>query len=104
MAMSPASASAGWCDMRRRPSRTGSKEILRKLFDILSVIKYIPGMKKRKRMGRPPLAKAKRKSVKVFFRTTPSFHKTLVNAAKQEGKPLATYISDTLEELLAGGE
>ncbi|MHC4520306.1 MAG: toxin-antitoxin system HicB family antitoxin [Planctomycetota bacterium] len=55
-------------------------------------------------MGRPPLAKAKRKSVKVFFRTTPSFHKTLVNAAKQEGKPLATYISDTLEELLAGGE
>ena len=50
------------------------------------------------------MSKAKRKSVKVFFRATPSFHKTLQNAARQEGKPLATYISDTLEELLTGGE
>lgn len=53
-------------------------------------------------MGRPPMAKAERKSAKIFFRATPAFHKVLLKAARQEGKPLATYIGDTLEELLKG--
>jgi len=55
-------------------------------------------------MGRPPLPKDQLKSVKVFFRATPAFHKALLKAAKRQGKPLATYISDTLAKIVKGGE
>jgi len=50
------------------------------------------------------MPKAQRKSVKVFFRATPAFHKALLDAAQRQGKPLATYINDTLAELLTGGK
>jgi predicted HicB family RNase H-like nuclease len=61
-------------------------------------------MKKRtrKKMGRPPLPESQRLSVKVFFRVTPSFHKALLKAAKREGKPLATWVSDTLAGIVEG--
>ena len=59
---------------------------------------------KKKRMGRPPLPESERRSVKVFFRATPAFHKALLRAAKQEGKPLATWITETLVGIIKKGE
>ena len=46
------------------------------------------------------MPKHKAKSRKVFFRAEPPFYAKLEAAAKQAGKPLATWIHDTLEDLL----
>jgi predicted HicB family RNase H-like nuclease len=40
------------------------------------------------------------KSRKVFFRAEPPFYAKLEAAAQQAGKPVATWIHDTLEALL----
>jgi predicted HicB family RNase H-like nuclease len=59
--------------------------------------------KKRKRKpggGRKPLPEGQAKSRKVFFRAEPPFYAKLETAAKQAGKPVATWIHDTLESFL----
>lgn len=59
--------------------------------------------KKRKRKpgaGRKPLPEGQAKSRKVFFRAEPPFYDRLKAAADRTGKPLATWIHDTLEALL----
>jgi len=61
--------------------------------------------KKRKRKpggGRKPLPEGQAKSRKVFFRAEPPFYAKLKAAAQQAGKPIATWIHDTLAELLRG--
>lgn len=60
--------------------------------------------KKRKRKpgaGRKPLPEGQAKSRKVFFRAEPAFYARLEVAAKQAGKPVATWIHDTLADLIA---
>lgn len=52
------------------------------------------------RMGRPPLPKGKAKSTQLLFRVQPALHKKILKTAKREGKPLATWVRDTLAELL----
>ena len=52
------------------------------------------------RMGRPPFPKGKAKSTQLVFRVEPALHKKILKAAKQEGKPLAVWVRDTLSELL----
>jgi len=59
--------------------------------------------KKKKRKpgpGRNPLPKDVALSRKVFFRVEPPFYAKLEAAAKRAGKPLATWIHNTLAELL----
>jgi predicted HicB family RNase H-like nuclease len=62
------------------------------------------GMKKKIRRkspaGRHPLPEDQAKSRKVFFRAEPPFYAELESAAKQAGKPLATWIYDTLKAIL----
>jgi hypothetical protein len=64
-------------------------------------------MKKKKRKRRPgggrkPLPEGQAKTCKVFFRAEPPFYAKLEAAAKQAGKPVATWIHDTLVQLLKG--
>ena len=64
---------------------------------------YNNSMKKRKRKpggGRKPLPEEQAKSHKVFFRAEPPFYAKLETAAKKAAKPLATWIHDTLAEIL----
>jgi len=61
-------------------------------------------MKRKKRMGRPPLPKAERRSVKVSFRATAALHKAVVEAAEREGKSVGKYITDALVNLVEGGK
>lgn len=42
------------------------------------------------------------KSCKVFFRAEPPFYAKIEAAAQQAGKPVATWIHDTLAQLLKG--
>jgi predicted HicB family RNase H-like nuclease len=58
--------------------------------------------KHKSRMGRPPMPEGQAKSRKVFFRAEPPFYAKLEAAAKQAGKPVATWIHDTLAQLLKG--
>jgi predicted HicB family RNase H-like nuclease len=57
-------------------------------------------MKKKKRMGRPPLPKAKRRSVRLSFRMTAALHKAVLEAAKREGKSVGKYVTDAVEASL----
>jgi hypothetical protein len=52
--------------------------------------------------GRKPLPEGQAKSVKVFFRAEPPFYAELEAAAKQAGKPVATWIHDVLMQVLKG--
>ena len=61
-------------------------------------------MKRKKRMGRPPLPKAERRSVKISFRVTVTLHKAVVEAAEREGKSVGTYIADILANVVEGGK
>ncbi len=61
-------------------------------------------MTRKKRMGRPPLPKAKRRNVKVSFRATAALHKAVVEAAKREGKSVGKFITDTLANAVEGGK
>jgi predicted HicB family RNase H-like nuclease len=61
-------------------------------------------MKRKKRMGRPPLPKAQRRSVKVSFRATAALHSAVVEAAKREGKSVGKYITDALAQAVKGGK
>ncbi len=56
--------------------------------------------KPKSRMGRPPMPEGQAKNRKVFFRAEPGFYAKLEAAAKQAGKPVATWIHDTLKVLL----
>ena len=55
-------------------------------------------------MGRPPLPKAKRRSVKMSFRATAALHKAVVEAAEREGKSVGKFITDTLANAVEGGK
>jgi predicted HicB family RNase H-like nuclease len=55
-------------------------------------------------MGRPPLPKAQRRSVKVSFRATAALHSAVVEAAKREGKSVGKYITDALAQAVKGGK
>ena len=57
-------------------------------------------MKRKSGAGRPPLPEDEAKSRKVFFRADPPFYAKLERTAKGQGKPLGTWIYDTLAELL----
>jgi predicted HicB family RNase H-like nuclease len=61
-------------------------------------------MKRKRRMGRPPIPKAQRKSVRLSFRVTASLHKAVVEAAKREGKSVGRFITDTLVNAVKGGK
>ena len=60
--------------------------------------------KKTKRMGRPPLPKGLVRSVRLFFRVTPSLYKALQKAAKREQKPLGKWMNDTLQNVIERGD
>ncbi len=55
-------------------------------------------------MGRPPLPKAERRSVKVSFRVTAELHKVIAEAARREGKSVGKYITEALESRTEGGK
>jgi predicted HicB family RNase H-like nuclease len=74
------------------------------MVDIVSRTKYVDDMEKRKRMGRPPLPKAERKSVRLSFRVTAAMYKAVAEAAKQEGKSVGRFVNETLETRLKGGK
>jgi predicted HicB family RNase H-like nuclease len=57
-------------------------------------------IKRKSPAGRHPLPEDQAKSRKVFFRAEPLFYAKLEAAAKQAGKPVATWIHDTLKALL----
>jgi predicted HicB family RNase H-like nuclease len=61
-------------------------------------------MKRKKRMGRPPIPKHQRKSVRLSFRVTAALHKSLVETAEREGKSVGKYISDILANVVEGGK
>jgi predicted HicB family RNase H-like nuclease len=62
------------------------------------------GMSKKEptRMGRPPFPEGKAKSEQIVFRAEPGLCEQIRAAAKREGKGLATWIRDTLAQLLKG--
>ncbi len=69
---------------------------------LLNAIYYSVAMSKQKRTGpgRPCLSKAKKKSVQIVFRVKPALHRKILKAAKNQGKPMAKWVRDTLEEIL----
>jgi predicted HicB family RNase H-like nuclease len=58
--------------------------------------------KKKTQMGRPCFPAGKAKTKPVLVRLTPGLHKAMSEAAERKGKPLATWIRDTLAQLLKG--
>lgn len=76
--------------------------MLRLFLTLLNTSNYNASMSKRntKGRGRPFLPKDKARSVQLVFRVEPALHKKILKAAKREGKPLATWVRDTLTELL----
>jgi len=58
--------------------------------------------KSKSRMGRPPFPVGQAKSRKVFFRAEPVLYEKMTVAAKRDGKPVATWIHDTLKALVGG--
>jgi predicted HicB family RNase H-like nuclease len=70
----------------------------------LIIAKYDADMAKQKtsRMGRPRFPAGKAKTKPVFVRLTPALYEAWSEAAKREGKPLATWMRDTLAQLLKG--
>lgn len=57
-------------------------------------------VKKKTRMGRPPLPKGQVQDKLVVIRLTPAFHRTVCRAAKKAGKCLTHFVRDTLAEKL----
>ncbi len=56
--------------------------------------------RRKTKMGRPPLPEGKARSVQIIFRAEPGLYEKIAAAAKQAGKPMATWIRDTLDALL----
>jgi predicted HicB family RNase H-like nuclease len=56
--------------------------------------------RKKAKLGRPPKPAGQARSVQIIFRAEPGLHKSIAKAAKEAGKPLASWIHDTLETLL----
>lgn len=56
--------------------------------------------KQRAQVGRPRLPADEVRSVKILFRVEPGLHERIVEAADRAGKPMATWIRETLEALL----
>ena len=73
------------------------------LFDFVRDTKYVDDMR-RKKMGRPPIPKNERKSVRLSFRMTAALHRAVSRAAKQQGKSVGGYINDIVENAVKGGE
>ncbi len=61
-------------------------------------------MKRKARMGRPPIPKAQRRSVKLSLRITAALRTALGKAAKTQGKTIGSYVNDILENAVKGGE
>jgi hypothetical protein len=59
---------------------------------------------KAKKMGRKPLPKAKRRSVKITFRATSALRKALDKNARREDKTTGTYIADVLQKQIERSE
>ncbi|MCL5280494.1 MAG: hypothetical protein M1376_11370 [Planctomycetes bacterium] len=55
---------------------------------------------KKSRMGRPCFPAGKAKSIQFAVRVEPALYDKMRAAARREGKGLATWARDTLEELL----
>ena len=55
---------------------------------------------KRKKVGRPPLAKGEAKTIVLQSRVQETEKKAYQNAAKLQGKDLSTWIRDTLNAAL----
>jgi len=53
-----------------------------------------------KRVGRPALPKAQRRSRKVFFLMTPAEYKNLATAAKRAGRTVSGYVSGIVNETI----
>lgn len=53
---------------------------------------------KRKKIGRPPLAKGEAKTIVLQSRVQESEKKAYQNAAKSEGKDLSTWVRETLNK------
>jgi predicted HicB family RNase H-like nuclease len=53
---------------------------------------------KRKKVGRPPLAKGEAKTIVLQSRVQESEKKAYQNAAKSEGKDLSTWVRETLNK------
>jgi predicted HicB family RNase H-like nuclease len=56
--------------------------------------------KQKTRMGRPRFPKGKAKSAQHLIRFEPALYEKMQAAARREGKPLATWIRDTLKTVL----
>jgi len=54
-------------------------------------------------MGRPPIPKSQRKSVRLSFRLTPKLYRQASAAAGREGKWLSEFIHDLVAEAVKGG-
>ena len=57
-------------------------------------------MQKRKKVGRPPLAKGEAKTIVLQSRVQESEKKAYQNAAKSEGKDLSTWVRETLNQAI----
>ena len=55
---------------------------------------------KRKKVGRPPLAKGEAKTIVLQSRVQETEKKAYQNAAKSEGKDLSTWIRETLNQAI----
>jgi predicted HicB family RNase H-like nuclease len=55
-------------------------------------------MEKKKKVGRPRLLRAKRRSRKVFFRVTEAEYKALVATASRAGKPVSEFVSEIVNQ------
>jgi predicted HicB family RNase H-like nuclease len=55
---------------------------------------------KRKKVGRPPLAKGEAKTIVLQSRVQESEKKAYQNAAKSEGKDLSTWVRETLNQAI----
>jgi predicted HicB family RNase H-like nuclease len=53
---------------------------------------------KRKKVGRPPLAKGEAKTIVLQSRVQESEKRAYQNAAKSEGKDLSTWVRETLNK------
>ncbi len=60
--------------------------------------------KKATKMGRPCFPAGKAKSEQIVIRVEPALYKNMVKASKRAGKPLATWIRETLAELFSEGK
>jgi predicted HicB family RNase H-like nuclease len=56
---------------------------------------------KRKKVGRPPLAKGEAKTIVLQSRVQESEKKAYQNAARSEGKDLSTWVRETLNQAIS---